>query len=525
MVDEKGSDGGTGRSLISPEGNSDETVPNKVGMEFAVHDIHNHLQADSSRAIKGIEAVDQVSLISNSKGTTSNFEVRNKEVFSTENMGQLIFDMKKSCEVNMEPKDAKLMSTDKQELSFDMGWVEKSPLRKGGLTKTRSKDKGKLIGPSIISAQTMMDRDQLLKNGPKRKGDALSEDSTEVWEKEKRLRRTEDVDTMDGVQIRERLDRAVASLAWGERFKEARVYHLSNSASNHSPLSLHFFVKKKKRFKRKIFRFESMWLKDRKCENIVKNAWEEGSMSVGSFPISRCMELCRNRLEVWNKREFGHIGMKIDELQKKLEWLEIQATSPANISLVWSCSKLPSSLRLGQFHSFFDLLWFLLMIESFDEVKVALVVTVAWSLWSNWNSVRHGVIRKTPEALVQWASHYLSDYSAATDSCAVRPEIDTATWIPPPPSVLKINVDGALSKHGRTAGIGVLIRDDTGHHTQRTMFLSLTLQLHKACTVEGLKDPLDRAIEEDLKRSDKVENKKREDDNRQKGVRRGVCSG
>ncbi|KAK9988971.1 hypothetical protein SO802_029210 [Lithocarpus litseifolius] len=37
--------------------------------------------------------------------------------------------------------------------------------------------------------------------------------------------------------------------------------------------------------------------------------------------------------------------------------------------LVWSCSKLPSSLRSGQFHSFFDLLWFLLMIESFDEEK------------------------------------------------------------------------------------------------------------------------------------------------------------
>ena len=32
----------------------------------------------------------------------------------------------------------------------------------------------------------MMDHDQLLKQGPKRKGDALSEDTTELWEKEKR---------------------------------------------------------------------------------------------------------------------------------------------------------------------------------------------------------------------------------------------------------------------------------------------------------------------------------------------------
>ena len=48
--------------------------------------------------------------------------------------------------MSLEPKDTELMSTDKHELSFDMGWVEKSPLRKGGPTKTGGKDKGKLIG-------------------------------------------------------------------------------------------------------------------------------------------------------------------------------------------------------------------------------------------------------------------------------------------------------------------------------------------------------------------------------------------
>uniref|UniRef100_A0A7N2N7G9 DUF4283 domain-containing protein n=1 Tax=Quercus lobata TaxID=97700 RepID=A0A7N2N7G9_QUELO len=275
LVDEKGPNEGVGHSLISPVGNSDETVTKMDGTENAAHDFHNQLQADFSGAIKGIKAVDQVSLISNSKCTTSSIE---------------------------------------------------------------GKDRGKLIGPSIISTQTMIDHDQILKQGPKRKGDALSKDSTELWEKEKRLKRTEDVGALSiflgSMEIRERLDKAVASLAWGARFKEARVYHLSNSASDHSPLSLHFFLKQKKRFQRKIFKFKSMWLKDPKCEDIVKNAWEEGSVFVGRFPISRCMELCRNRLEVWNKREFGHVGMKINELQKRLEWLELQAASPATISAI-----------------------------------------------------------------------------------------------------------------------------------------------------------------------------------------------
>lgn len=66
-----------------------------------------------------------------------------------------------------------------------------------------------------------------------------------------------------------------------------------------------------------------MWLKDLKCEEIVKNAWAEGSMSDASFPISRSLEFCRKWLEVWNKRDFGHVVLKITELQRRLEWLEL----------------------------------------------------------------------------------------------------------------------------------------------------------------------------------------------------------
>ena len=102
------------------------------------------------------------------------------------------------------------------------------------------------------------------------------------------------------------------------------------------------------------------------------------------------------------------------------------------------------------------------MIKSFDEEKVALVVTIAWLLWSNRNSIWHRATRKTPEALVQWASHYLIEYAVVTDSSAVRPEIVNVTWTSPPPSVLKINVDSALSKPSSSAAISVVIRDDVG---------------------------------------------------------------
>ena len=94
---------------------------------------------------------------------------------------------------------------------------------------------------------------------------------------------------------------------------------------------------------------------------------------------------------------------------------------------IWGCTKLPTSLRLGQFHSFFDLLWFLLMIESFDEDKVALVVTVAWVLWSNRNEIRHGAERKSSEAIVHWVNQYLLEYSMATESISTVREVVSVT--------------------------------------------------------------------------------------------------
>ena len=51
----------------------------------------------------------------------------------------------------------------------------------------------------------------------------------------------------DGVQIRERLDRALASLDWEVQFQEAKLYHVACSASDHSPLALHSFRKPQKR--------------------------------------------------------------------------------------------------------------------------------------------------------------------------------------------------------------------------------------------------------------------------------------
>ncbi|XP_075650222.1 uncharacterized protein LOC142620797 [Castanea sativa] len=137
--------------------------------------------------------------------------------------------------------------------------------------------------------------------------------------------------TCEGVQIREHLDRALVSKEWLLQFPDAVVLHKLTSTSDHSQLLLLFRPKPKRKKIRRIFRFESMWLKDPKCAQIFSKAWSEGVISDPMFPIHSCLESCCARLTAWNQTEFGHMDKKISQLQKHLEWLEVQKTSRETI--------------------------------------------------------------------------------------------------------------------------------------------------------------------------------------------------
>ena len=75
-------------------------------------------------------------------------------------------------------------------------------------------------------------------------------------------------------------------------FPAAKLYHLSSSALDHSPLSLHLVLKKKQKKMIKAFRFESMWLKDSRCEDIVKAIWEEELQVDMEGVLKSCLEHC-----------------------------------------------------------------------------------------------------------------------------------------------------------------------------------------------------------------------------------------
>ena len=73
----------------------------------------------------------------------------------------------------------------------------------------------------------------------------------------------------------------------------------------------------RRKCKPKLFRFESMWLRDNQCDDWSlmhgnrEKAW-------GLHPFNTCLDECRDALTHWNKTTFGHVGKKISTLRKKL---------------------------------------------------------------------------------------------------------------------------------------------------------------------------------------------------------------
>jgi hypothetical protein len=79
-----------------------------------------------------------------------------------------------------------------------------------------------------------------------------------------------------GSYIRERLDRAVASLPWREHFPGFKVVNGDPRHSDHRPVIVDTHGSEAVRRSSpwsKVPKFEAKWLEEEECEGIVKNAW------------------------------------------------------------------------------------------------------------------------------------------------------------------------------------------------------------------------------------------------------------
>lgn len=79
--------------------------------------------------------------------------------------------------------------------------------------------------------------------------------------------------------IRERLDREVATREWLNLFPEYEVQHFSHSFSNHCPVFI-MTMPNVQSIGGSCFKFESWWVTEPSCEEIIKDAWQRQSGNV-----------------------------------------------------------------------------------------------------------------------------------------------------------------------------------------------------------------------------------------------------
>lgn len=120
--------------------------------------------------------------------------------------------------------------------------------------------------------------------------------------------------------IRERLDRAMASTEWRTSFDQARVVHLSNALSDHIPLQLNLTLDHPP--KSKPFRFLEIWTRDPRCRKVVHDAWTEADLGNRAASIRYKLHSIALALKDRNKNVFGFYHTRVSKIEEKIKWIQ-----------------------------------------------------------------------------------------------------------------------------------------------------------------------------------------------------------
>ncbi|KAL8534156.1 hypothetical protein ACS0TY_010236 [Phlomoides rotata] len=121
-----------------------------------------------------------------------------------------------------------------------------------------------------------------------------------------------------------RLDRVVANPTWRLLFQTHSVYHQPRMGSDHSLIILNcdrvqHKNQTRERRRKKIFRFEKMWVENEMCQDVVEFGWDPRN---SSHTFQERTKACGMHLMAWDSDEFGNIGKKIKDAKKNLGELQ-----------------------------------------------------------------------------------------------------------------------------------------------------------------------------------------------------------
>ncbi|CAL1378948.1 unnamed protein product [Linum trigynum] len=135
---------------------------------------------------------------------------------------------------------------------------------------------------------------------------------------------------MGAACIRERLDRALCSQNWQDRFPETLVKHFTDQGSDHRALLLS--DKPYTRHSRPLFRFDARWADNPQVRAMVAYVWQENIEGTPMFRLWERLKKLRHLLYDWSRAGTTNSLRNIRTLQAEIE--RIKAIIPVNWEVV-----------------------------------------------------------------------------------------------------------------------------------------------------------------------------------------------
>ena len=119
----------------------------------------------------------------------------------------------------------------------------------------------------------------------------------------------------EGYTIWERIDRAVATIDWIEKFPDTKIVHLECGTSDHKPIMI-FPTGIPKKIQRP-WRFEQMWIEEEGCHESVEAAWRELAHGSSMEQVELKLKSCQVNLKWWSKNSFDNVTKQLREKKAK----------------------------------------------------------------------------------------------------------------------------------------------------------------------------------------------------------------
>ncbi|OEL12781.1 hypothetical protein BAE44_0026202 [Dichanthelium oligosanthes] len=121
--------------------------------------------------------------------------------------------------------------------------------------------------------------------------------------------------------IKERLDRVVANDQWRRRFPTFRVMNGDPRHSDHRPIIIYTDRprdQERRTRPKKRFHFETSWLGEEKCADVVTNAWKH-AMESAPCSVQEALRGVAGSLMDWSGNVLGDLEKRVKKVKMELE--------------------------------------------------------------------------------------------------------------------------------------------------------------------------------------------------------------